>query len=551
MANISSLNGKLYIISGRPFPSSSYGDEGYLGNWPMLYILENGKKVYIGESTNVTERMRQHYNNPEKKTFNQVHLIYSEHFNQSVTFDYESKLIQFFTADHQFVITNKNDGIANKDYYDKPNYDDCFNELWEELRQHKLAVSPLEHLKNSEFYKYSPFKELNRDQKQLADEIIAEILSGKNIPITVNGRPGTGKTIVAVYLMKYLRDYEDPNTGKKTFADKKMALIIPQTSLRSTLKSLFKNIEGLASKDVIGASEAVKGGKWDILFVDEAQKLQVRRSIVGYQAHDNNNKILGLPSDATELDWVLSIATTPVFFYDPEQLSGPSGTTIEIFNEKIKASLNKNFVNRITAYTTHFLRMQMRVQGGDEYINYVNAILHGATPEKKTFSNYDFKIVESFSDFDKYLYQKEKQFELCRMLAGYAWEWKTKNDANAYDICIDGVNKRWNHCLSNWVNSTGALDEVGCIHTVAGYDLNYAFVIIGKDLYFDDHTNSIRINKSSYYDKRGKQSATDEELDLYIKNIYYVLLSRGIRGTYVYVCDDALKKHLSKFIDSI
>lgn len=540
---------KLYIISGHPFPSNSYGDQRYLGNWPMLYILENGDKVYIGESTNVTERMRQHYQNPEKKIFNQVHFIYSDQFNQSVTFDYESKLIQFIAADGKFVITNKNDGIANKDYYEKSSYDECFNELWEELRSCKLADHTLEHIRNSEFYKYSPFKELNRDQKQLANDIISEILAGKNIPITVNGRPGTGKTIVAVYLMKYLRDYEDPHSGKKLFADKKMALIIPQTSLRSTLKSLFKKIEGLAAKDVMGASEAVKKGSWDIIFVDEAQKLQVRRSIVGYQAHDNNNKKLGLPTDATELDWILTIAKTPVFFYDPEQLSGPSGTTIEIFNEKVRATLKKNFTDRITAYTTHFLRMQMRVQGGDEYINYVNAVLHGEAKEKKTFDNYDFKLIDSFRLFNDLLYQKEKELELCRMLAGYAWEWKTKNDPTAYDISIEGVDKRWNHCLSNWVNSDGAIDEVGCIHTVAGYDLNYAFVIIGKDLYYDSNTGLLKTNKSTYFDKRGKQSATDEELDLYIKNIYYVLLTRGIKGTYVYVCDDATREYFKRFID--
>ena len=89
-----------------------------------------------------------------------------------------------------------------------------------------------------------------------------------------------------------------------------MGLIIPQTSLRSTLRNLFKKIEGLAAKDVMGASDAVNGGSWDILFVDEAQKLQVRRSIVGYQTHDKNNTKLGLPKDATELDWVLKVAKT-------------------------------------------------------------------------------------------------------------------------------------------------------------------------------------------------------------------------------------------------
>ncbi|WP_034467759.1 DUF2075 domain-containing protein [Butyrivibrio proteoclasticus] len=547
MVNTEIAKENLYVITNRKFPSDNYGNADYLSNWPMLYILENGNKVYIGESTNVTERMKQHYNNQEKREFNQVHFIYSERFNQSVTFDYESKLIQFVSADGKFTITNKNDGIANKNYYKKVDYDDTFEELWNELRAYKLADHTLEYIKNSEFYKYSPFKELNKDQKKLADDIIYEIRVGKKLPIVVEGRPGTGKTIVAVYLMKYLRDYEDEKTHEFPFRSKKMGLIVPQTSLRSTLKSLFKKIEGLAAKDVLGASEAVKEGTWDILFVDEAQKLQVRRSIVGYQSYDNNNKKLGLPSDATELDWILKIANTPVFFFDPDQLSGPSGTTIEIFDDKIKFELERR--NRIGAYAAHFLKMQMRVKGGEEYINYVNDILHDVNVPKKTFADYDFKIFDSFESFNRELYAKERDMELCRMLAGYAWEWKTKNDKNAYDIVIEGVSKRWNHCLSNWINSDGAIDEVGCIHTSAGYDLNYAFVILGNDIKYDENTHKIIVDKSNYYDKRGKQSATDAELDLYIRNIYYVLMTRGIRGTYLYVCDDGLRNYLKKYVE--
>ena len=188
----------LYVITNHKFPSENYGNDDFLNNWPMLYILENGKKIYIGESTNVYERMKQHYNNHEKREFKQVHFIYSERFNQSATFDYESKLIQFVSADGKFIITNKNDGIANKNYFRKADYDDTFEQLWDELIRHHLVVHSLEWIKNSEFYKYSPFKELNKDQKKLADEIIAEIRAEKNMPIVVEGRPGTGKTIVAV-----------------------------------------------------------------------------------------------------------------------------------------------------------------------------------------------------------------------------------------------------------------------------------------------------------------------------------------------------------------
>ncbi|MBR2402281.1 MAG: GIY-YIG nuclease family protein, partial [Lachnospiraceae bacterium] len=96
----------MYRITNREFHSSDYGNEKYLKNWPMLYILENGKEAYIGESTNVYERMNQHKANEEKVGFDTAHFIYSDEFNQSVTFDYESKLIQLFAADEKYTITN-------------------------------------------------------------------------------------------------------------------------------------------------------------------------------------------------------------------------------------------------------------------------------------------------------------------------------------------------------------------------------------------------------------------------------------------------------------
>lgn len=94
------------IIEG-DFKNNKYSDEEYLDNWPMLYILENGRQAYIGESSHVKTRMTQHSSIEEKRIFDKVHFIYSKLFNQSVTFDYESKLIQYIAADELYEVTNK------------------------------------------------------------------------------------------------------------------------------------------------------------------------------------------------------------------------------------------------------------------------------------------------------------------------------------------------------------------------------------------------------------------------------------------------------------
>lgn len=80
------------------------------------------------------------------------------------------------------------------------------------------------------------------------------------------------------------------------------------------------------------------------------------------------------------------------------------------------------------------LLTQMRVKGGNDYIDYVKAILAGEVKEKKNFKNYDLILMTNFAKFNDLMYQKEKETGLVRMAAGYAWDWASKNDKDVYDI---------------------------------------------------------------------------------------------------------------------
>lgn len=147
---------------------------------------------------------------------------------------------------------------------------------------------------------------------------------------------------------------------------------------------------------------------------------------------------------------------------------------------------------------------------------------------------------------------------LARLVAGYAWEGKTRTDKTAYDIVIDGCQLRWNSVATDWIATPNSLDKVGSIHTVQGYDLNYPGVIIGPDLLRFAAAEGRRfVARGSYLDKKGKgnnlrlgKTYSDDDLLRFVSNIYAVLLTRGIQGTYVYACDPALRAHLLEFIPS-
>lgn len=135
-----------------------------------------------------------------------------------------------------------------------------------------------------------------------------------------------------------------------------------------------------------------------------------------------------------------------------------------------------------------------------------------------------------------------------RLIAGYSWEWVSKNK-NVHDIVIDEIKLKWNSVSNDWVNSTNAINEVGCIHTTQGYDLNFTGLIFGNEISYDKKKNEIVIKQENYFDRNGKQSISDpNDLKNYIINIYKTMMLRGIRGTYVYVCDKSLREYFSEHI---
>jgi len=325
--------------------------------------------------------------------------------------------------------------------------------------------------------------------------------------------------------------------------------------LRSTLKQVFKSVHGLSSSMVIGPTDVVKD-EYDFLIVDEAHRLTRRKSIMGYGAFDNVNKKLGLyhteridgkdvqsaEKNGTQLDWIMKSSKFQLFFYDSEQSIKPADVRKRSF-DKIK---DRSDATQIT------LVSQMRSKGENDYISFVDSLLNGKLNKDNTqFNNpnYELAMFDNMSYMMKRLQEMENEFGLCRSMSGYSWPWVSKKDANTPDAIIDGVNMFWNRESINWINSTTEVTEMGCIHTVQGYDLNYSAIIFGEEITYDKSSKKIKVIKSKYYDTKGKQALENEdELLKYIIKIYKTMMYRGIRGTYIYVCDKDLREYFEKYI---
>lgn len=544
-------------------PTELIEDNFYCG-WPVVYVINNDKEMYIGETYHSADRMKQHLKNSSRRRLNKLHIIGSSNFTKSATLDIESSLIELCKLENKRELQNENDGLvyhhyANKDYFRKDS--EFFTNLWNELKARGLVQGNIENLLNSDLFKYSPYKLLNEEQRTYRDYILDDIDSSlKNNhkkSIFVNGAAGTGKTILAIYLMKllvtngtYLIDNEDGESISFPFVDSinsikqsrpnlKVAYVVAMSSLRSTLKKVFRSVKGLSADMVISPNEVAKN-KYDILIVDEAHRLMQRKNITQYGDFDNCNRLLGLDKNGTQLDWILMNSDIQILFYDSTQSIKPTDVDSKRFDELIESA----------GKSVHTLTSQMRCLAGINYVDYVKDILSCKATQKLDFSDkYDFKLFDSINDFCDAVYTHEKKEKLSRIVAGYGFKWVSKDSENLFDINIGSKHFYWNRKTQGWplsIEDRQVIEEVGCIHTIQGYDLNYCGVIFGPEIVY--RNNKIEIVKDNYYDIKGKSSATDEQLKEYIINIYSVLLTRGIKGTYVYVCDDGLREYLKKYI---
>ena len=529
--------------------------------WPLVYLLRNDHflEAYIGETTDVINRLKAHSKNEQKQKNSEVHLIFSKYFNKSATLDLESNLIRYLHADGKFKLQNGNLGLTNHSYHQRELYWDIFQGIWNELRGMGVARHSLEYIDNSDLFKYSPYKTLSSEQLIGLKTILKCLLDPTAKTTLIHGGAGTGKTILALFIFKLLKtdlsnfnlsDFGDDHQELIKLIDAvknhygenmEMALVIPMSSFRNTISKVFKNISGLSRNMVIGPAE-LASKKYDLVIVDEAHRLRRRVNLGSYfKSFDQASEKLGFDKSIhTELDWVVKQSQKSLLFYDRFQTIKPSDVARTQFEE-----LQNSKSTRIEV-----LKNQFRSKGGNDFVAFIYDLLDGNIVKLKPFEHphFELKLFEDLKEMQEAILDKERVHQLSRLVAGYAWEWVSKKDPTKNDIVIGDVELKWNSKNIDWVNSINAMKEVGCIHTTQGYDLNYVGVIIGPELDYDPELKTLIVYPERYKDKAGKNTIKDARiLKDYILNIYKTIILRGIRGSYIYACNPNLRQYLAQY----
>ena len=354
----------------------------------------------------------------------------------------------------------------------------------------------------------------------------------KKYTVIVQGGPGTGKSVVAMNLLVALKQYNvsyvTKNAAPRNVYFEKLRLGYRQ----SFIKNLFRSS---------GQFVDCAPNTFDCLIVDEAHRLNAKSGI--FQSVGEN-----------QIKEIINASLVSVFFIDENQVvtSKDIGSinAIKDWAEKLNSELyfNEDMV----------LVSQFRCNGSDRYVAFLDRILGlSDTDEVLSTDDFDFdiKLFEDPNQMRMYLSQKNAINNKARMLAGYCYEWVSKNNpnGNTYDIYLEnGFRAKWNFGnTSTWAIDADSFPQVGCIHTSQGLEFDHVGVIIGKDLRYENGKVITDPSKRAKSDKSLvgiNSNPLHVTADRIIRNTYKTLLTRGQKGCYIYCEDKALFAYLAQWI---
>ena len=373
------------------------------------------------------------------------------------------------------------------------------------------------------------------DQKLVFETVLqadAKAQQGRKQVVIVQGGPGTGKTVVAVNLLGALLQRQ----RNARYVSKNAA---PRNVYAAKLTGTFKktHINNLFSGS--GSFVESAANEFDTLIVDEAHRLNEKS---GLYANLGENQVKE----------VIKASRCTVFFVDDDQrvTMADVGHSDEL----------RRWANTLDADVIELeLTSQFRCSGSDGYLAWLDDVLDirpTANNELDT-QDYDFQVISSPAELHDLVERKNRVANKARVVAGYCWTWPSKKDPGAVDIVMPehGYRRQWNLTQdgSLWIMAPESVAQVGCIHTCQGLEVDYVGVIIGPDLVYRDgqvQTNwkaraksDMSIKGLSTLMKRDPQAA-QAMADRIIKNTYRTLMTRGMKGCYVYCCDPALAEYL-------
>jgi DUF2075 family protein len=353
--------------------------------------------------------------------------------------------------------------------------------------------------------------------------------------VLIHGGPGTGKSVVAVHLLSAL-----------TAKGLDCRYVTKNGAPRAVFQAKLTGVRHRGHKYAgffVGSGGFVDAvdGQHDVLIVDEAHRLNEKSGLYGNLGDHQIRELIGA-------------ASCTIFFLDEDQRvtlrDVGSRDTILGFAAEAGAEVSE-----------YVLASQFRCNGSNGYLAWLDHTLQirPTANERLRADEFDFRVFDSPEAMHAAVAARNDRNK-ARVVAGYCWPWTSKKTPSAFDITIGTYQKRWNLTDDGglWAIAPDSIEQVGCIHTCQGLDLDYVGVIVGPDLVVrsgkvvTDPAKRDRMDQSiKGWKTLVQQSPTagPAQLDAIIKNTYRTLMTRGMKGCFVYCVDPETAAYFRAHLD--
>ncbi|KQS37698.1 DUF2075 domain-containing protein [Exiguobacterium sp. Leaf196] len=514
----------------------------FIDDYPIVYLLYNSTKeqAYVGQTVQKNQRLKSHLKDSRRKQLDQTILVGHEQFNQSATYNIESNLINFLIADGNYKLQNVSQTASRytHNYYQKSFFNETvFENIWQRLREESIAKGTLEHLRNKDVYKLSPYRELSEQQLEVKQAILEyckiNITQSGHHVFIVEGDAGTGKSVLLSSLFNTIQDLSKDTSSALYQTDN--YLLVNHSEMLKTYKSIAGSLPNLKKKQFQKPTPFIntlsnQNTMVDIVLIDEAHLLLTKEDTYN-NFHQKN-----------QLNEIITRSKVTILIFDPKQVL------------KIKSHWGRTTLQEIVGpFATKTLRLskQFRMQASQKTLHWINRFVEREILPLPSDSNYDFQIFEDPEAFKQAIFQKNQKYGLSRMVSTF--DYLHKKDGADYYVDEDGINLPWNRSYSNitWAEQPETINEVGSIYTIQGFDLNYVGVVLGPSIQYDEETQRLVIDPTQYKDKGAftsrqdlSKSENEQAKEDIILNSLNVLMKRGVKGLYLYATNLQLRKCL-------
>lgn len=412
---------------------------------------------------------------------------------------------------------------------------------------------------------------LNDEQQQLKSRIIeftkqnlqrfnSNSANYKPSVFVINGDPGTGKSIIINSLFNEFQRIAK-TTKNDILSNRNNYLVVNHPEMLKLYYQISKSFTFIKKSELERPTSLIN--KYlkqadclypiDILIIDEAHLLASSKDSFK-KFHQNNH-----------FEELLKISKVVIVVFDEHQ-SLRMGSFWNLNSQKDGATLydylgNKSLVN---SFEMHQLTKQFRVVAQPDLLDWIanisitKKILPLPTKDLEMDNGFEFKLFNSCSTMYEHIKEKNAKFGQARILATYDFPYRLDGKDYFVTSQSDDFKLRWDRYMPQlttpWSERDDTIAEVGSVYTIQGFDLNYAGVILGRSIGYDKETDSIKIKPEFYDDNAGftkKKNIkhVDQVKEKIILNSLNVLLTRGVRGLYLFAWDNELRERLLKDAD--